>query len=769
MSGQPEIFQQSMQNGHSAAWDGSWEQAASHYQQAMEESPHNPLALTSLGLALFELSRYDEALVCYSRAATISPEDPLPFEKIAQISEILGKLDYVTKASLQAEALYSRRGEAEKAIENLTRVTRVDAENLTAHARLAMLYERQGLKPQAVQEYIAIASLLQSQGQADKAVQAVSHALQILPESGEAQRALTSLQESKPLPKPIRTSRGYSPLKVPVNSPATEKQSGENTHLDPISEARQKALATLAELVFDQPVTLPGSRRDLQAIMVGFPGISREKRSDPTKIWQHLNLAVDLQTNNQEGPAAEELEKAIEAGLEHAAAFFDLGLIRMEEGRLETGLRNLQHAVKHADFALGARLLLAQAFRKMERLDEAALEYLEALKLADSLIVEPEEADELTQLYEPVIEAESKRIDRAHKEKVCDTVHDLLYQVDWRERVIKARKELPVDGDAPPMPLGEIVSDSRASQVIESINAINRLARAGLYRSAMEEAFSALQHAPAYLPLHVQIGELLMQQNHLREATDKFAVVAQTYNARGDLKRAIQMLRRVTRVAPMDLVARNQLVHLLTERGHVEEAIQGYLEMAEVYYNLADLTRARQTYQQALDLAQRSRCEQSLLIHILYQMADIDMQSLDWREALHHFDQIRRLQPEDQHAREALVELNIRLGKRVEAERELTDFVRVLENTTGLERVVEALESLSIEYPDQLFLRKHLAEAYQRNGRRARAAEVYTSLLDSHLKAGEQQEARKVLENLLVLDPKNKERYLELSRQLDTQ
>src|SRR3990172_9030226 len=125
MSGQPEIFQQSMQNGHSAAWDGSWEQAASHYQQAMEESPHNPLALTSLGLALFELSRYDEALVCYSRAATISPEDPLPFEKIAQISEILGKLDYVTKAGLQAEALYSRRGEAEKAIENLTRVTRV--------------------------------------------------------------------------------------------------------------------------------------------------------------------------------------------------------------------------------------------------------------------------------------------------------------------------------------------------------------------------------------------------------------------------------------------------------------------------------------------------------------------------------------------------------------------------------------------------------------------------------------------------------------------
>jgi pentatricopeptide repeat protein len=263
------------------------------------------------------------------------------------------------------------------------------------------------------------------------------------------------------------------------------------------------------------------------------------------------------------------------------------------------------------------------------------------------------------------------------------------------------------------------------------------------------------------------MGELLMQQNHLREATDKFAVVAKAYNARGDLKRAIQMLRRVTRVAPMDLVARNQLVQLLIDRGQVEEAIQGFLEMAEVYYNLADLARARQTYQQALDLAQRSRCEQSLLIHILNQMADIDLQSLDWRSALIHFDQIRQLKPDDQQAREAIVELNIRLGNQGEAEKELMEYIEVLEESASLEKVGEVLESLSIEYPDQLFLRKHLAQAYQRIGRRSRAAEVYNGLLESYIQAGNVPEARYVLENLLSIDPKNRDRYLELTRQLD--
>jgi tetratricopeptide (TPR) repeat protein len=122
MSERQEVFQQALQNGHSAAWEGDWEQAAGYYRQAAEISPQNYLALTSLGLALFELLRFDEALVCYSRAATISPDDPLPYEKIAQISEIQGRSDYVSKAGLQAESLYARRGETEKVIENLTRI-----------------------------------------------------------------------------------------------------------------------------------------------------------------------------------------------------------------------------------------------------------------------------------------------------------------------------------------------------------------------------------------------------------------------------------------------------------------------------------------------------------------------------------------------------------------------------------------------------------------------------------------------------------------------
>ena len=51
-----------MNQGHSAAWDQLWDQAASFYRMALEEFPNHPQALTSLGLALYEMANYQEAL-----------------------------------------------------------------------------------------------------------------------------------------------------------------------------------------------------------------------------------------------------------------------------------------------------------------------------------------------------------------------------------------------------------------------------------------------------------------------------------------------------------------------------------------------------------------------------------------------------------------------------------------------------------------------------------------------------------------------------------
>ena len=70
-------LKKAMSQGHSAAWDMDWEQAAAYYGQAVDEFPENQQALASLGGALLELKRYKEALPYYQKAAKMAPDDPI--------------------------------------------------------------------------------------------------------------------------------------------------------------------------------------------------------------------------------------------------------------------------------------------------------------------------------------------------------------------------------------------------------------------------------------------------------------------------------------------------------------------------------------------------------------------------------------------------------------------------------------------------------------------------------------------------------------------
>jgi Flp pilus assembly protein TadD len=62
MPGREDIFHKVMNEGHSAAWDQEWGKAISAYRKALQEFPDHPKALNSLGLALYQMGQFDEAL-----------------------------------------------------------------------------------------------------------------------------------------------------------------------------------------------------------------------------------------------------------------------------------------------------------------------------------------------------------------------------------------------------------------------------------------------------------------------------------------------------------------------------------------------------------------------------------------------------------------------------------------------------------------------------------------------------------------------------------
>jgi Flp pilus assembly protein TadD len=118
-----EAFQKALSEGHSAAWDQDWAKAEECFRRALQESPNQPKALNSLGLALYQLGKFEESLATYVRASRLTPEDPLPLEKIAQLSERLGDINVALDASMKAAESFLRQQEIDKAIENWNRVT----------------------------------------------------------------------------------------------------------------------------------------------------------------------------------------------------------------------------------------------------------------------------------------------------------------------------------------------------------------------------------------------------------------------------------------------------------------------------------------------------------------------------------------------------------------------------------------------------------------------------------------------------------------------
>jgi tetratricopeptide (TPR) repeat protein len=768
MSGNQEEFQKAINLGHSAAWDQMWDRAASFYRQALEEFPDNPTALANLGLALFEMKDYDNALRIYSRAARISPQDPAPFEKIGKITERMGRISESVQAYIQAADLFLKIRDVEKSIENWIQVLRLH-ESLIARTRLAMIYDRIGRKMEAVTEFLAAASLMQRAGDPTKALQAAEYALQLIPENIDTQQAVIMVRNGQPLPRPNRPRGGTGPTRM-SEVRQLELVGPELAGPDPISEARQKALVELAGLLFDQAEDTgtddnQPSRHGLDSLTRG-AGSASLAQSERTRIQLHLGQAIDSQTKGEDAQAVEELDRTIEAGLRHPAALFSLGLL-IHQKDPQKGLRNLQEAVKHPDYALASYLLIGKIRYDAGGFLEAAVAYLQALRLADSETVEPNYADELRQLYEPIIETQTEHSDPEALKSLCESIHNQILRKDWRRYMKMARQQLPLQpSGTPPLPLAEMLLESNSAQVVEMLAHVRNLTKEGKLNSAMEEAFHALQYAPTYLPLHIQIAELLVKDGRAQDAVTKLLIVSDLYTIRGEAAQAIRLFNRIIEMAPMDLNVRNRMINLLLVQGKTESAIQQYINLAEIYYQLAELDNARQTYTTTLRVAQQSRANRTVLVQIMYKMADIDMQRLDLRNALRIYEQIRTLEPEDIHSRARLVDINFRMSQAAAALNEMDGFLAMLENNNKHGAAIEFLQEVLVDQPERIDVRKRMAEVYRHAGKIQEAVRQWETISNQLMNRGDHKGAIAALQSILSVNPPNAAEYQQRLTQL---
>jgi len=778
MTGRQDLFDESMRLGHSAAWDLQWARAIEFYRKALAEFPDHATALTSLALALLETGELKESFATYRHAARMSPGDPIPIEKMADLQERFGQLKEAIELRDKASDLYIRQRDVDKALDNWNHIARIQPENLATRSRLALTYERLGRPKEAVAEYLAVASVLQKLGRTERAIESAQRALTLIPGEPDAASALRILREGKPLPRPVQPRGATAPLRMaqvkefikaeeaaPGSTPGEEPADA----ADPEVAAQRQALTILAGMLFDEPNDPTGklSTPGMSVLTKGEKGPDGQPTGRP-QAYRYLGQAIDQQTRGHAMQAAKDLARAIDSGLDHPAAHYNLGLLYRELGDQEGARKHLMAALGHPELALGANLALGRMARMKGDLPEASRFLLQALRKADSMSVDESQSSQLNQLYD-TIQASQNVGDTAALSAIVENTLNFLSGPEWLKRLRQARQQLTGQRHGTSVvPIAEMLAVGGTDRVIQAMTRIDELAAQGFLASAMEEAMLALQSAPTYLALHQRMAEIMLKGGKVQAAMDKLRVIAETYIIRGDGAQAVEIYTTILTHSPVDIPIRLRLIDLLSQQDRLDQAVHEYMELSELYKQMAEIDEARKTLAEALRLAQRSTVDRRRSVEILHLMGDIDLSRLDWRRSLRVYEQLRTIDPSDDKARRNVIDLNLRLGQEEQAAKELDSYLELLVQAGRSQDALDLLEEMAREHPGKQALHTRLADAYRAAGRKMDAIAQYDALGEIQLDAGQAEAAARTIQTILSMDPPDIEGYRELLRNLES-
>ncbi|MCD4752475.1 MAG: hypothetical protein K8R40_05350, partial [Anaerolineaceae bacterium] len=519
----------------------------------------------------------------------------------------------------------------------------------------------------------------------------------------------------------------------------------------PVEYFRQQSLIYLASLLFESPNAL--------TMKSGSSGaMSEEKKSDVSIM---LNKSVNALTNNQQKEALTALKSLVKDGVYENAIFYNLGIM-LGEHQPKQAIGYLEHCVRKEDYALGAYLILGKIFLTrggLNNLRRAATFYIRALGIADLFTVDSSKHNILRESYVPVLDEPQQIQTEKELVNICDTIESQINRKDWINYMSRIRMQLPDTDPKHPAPLSDLLLKTSNGQVLEIIANIQTLVSEEKYNSAMEEAFYALRFAPNYLPLHIEIAQLLSMKGDWHLAVKKYLLVSQLYLLRGELNRGTSILEEVLRLSPMDHAVRARLIELLINQERIPEAMEQYMKLAANYEISANFDQMRKVYFDALRLASQSENSREWSLRILYLIADIDMKRMDWHRAQRVYEQIRTIDPEDGKARQELIGVYFRLGQDQSADQEVDHYLSLMRQTKKLGKGIGFIKSLIESWPKKYNLHRKLAETLAKTNHKEEALDQLNTIASAYLDEGKTEKTIEILQRMMALDPEHAGEY----------
>lgn len=764
MTEKPAGYEEALRQGHSYSWDQRWPEAISEFQKAVDQASTEPAPYAGLGMAYFELGDLEKALENYKMAARYSRGDMIYLKHVADVQERLGQIGEAGQTYMAIGEIQLRRKKLDEAVGHWLRAVRLEPNLVGAHQRLATVYQRQGLMRNAIREYLAIARIYNMRGEKEKAIQVCRAALKLDPRNADVLTAVELIQqgeefffdEEEVLP-PSREEQTESVTdKVQRMAEILEAEQAEMRAVQdrrgggtPGQLALQVAREQLAKEIFEED-------EDEESFFDSGKSMSKLERD------ALISQALDFQTRDMVDEAVSCYERAIEGGATSTAAHYCLGYLYQERGQQNEAIRELQIAMADPAYQMACHFTIGQCYKELGETDKAVDHLVEVLRSIDLSVAGPGQNGRVNELYNHFVTGLVSEGEPERSANFIDAVIEFLDRKKWESHVQAAREKLDsLSAGGRFIILGDMLTAGSA-QVLESLALSQEYARRAQFDTAVEEAYWAIQLSPNYLPGHLQLAELMAQQDRMEIAVEKYVTIGRTFQIRGDINGAVDTYERAIELSPLDLQTREQLIDLLTKSGQKDRAVEHYLAMGDTYYNLAQVDEARATYVKALRLTSDGTSDQELRTRLLKLIADIDMQRLDWRRALAAMSELSASNPDNEEMSLSLIDLLYKVDRPDSALQEVDRlFVQLVRSGRGT-RIEGILEELIEQHTTDVGLIERLTRLYAQQGRRQEAINLLDQLGEAQLDAGNTQAAIGTIEKILELNPPNVASYNQL-------
>lgn len=753
MAGDQKKFQVAMARAEQLSEQKQWAEASKAYRFALAEFPNNEAAIIGFGRASLFSGQQEFALRAFQQVLKINPMNQQALAYIGDIQEQSGQAEAAAETYLRLGNMSASKFDFEVAIDHWSHAVELVPNKIEAHRKLIEGFTQQEQPRLAARQLLALAAVHQQQNNPDSAMGLIQEAEALVSDDPGIAAAKQSLQSGAPIqpeaisetpPEPTSETDffdSFLEMDAFEEDPfaVEEFTAQEAPRKGLVGAAQEKALADLANVVFDDNGTPQNTMLIIQAI--------------------------DLQGKGKLSEAANNYHQVMQAGMQHSALYFNLGLLWKELGQLNQALEMLNVAAQDSQYNLSARFALGEIYHAAGKLDSALKHFVEVVKAVDLRTVTGHAAQEIIRRYDGLVNDYLAQGDVERINTFILTLENFFKHPAWEKKAFEARQLMDgISEDNNTMSLAEYLEAPQTEVVISAMALTNQYLNRNMLMTASEESLRAIQNAPMYLPLHMRLADILLKQGRTDEAIAKYLYIAKVHQTRATPELSVDIYQKVLDLAPMDVKVRASLIDIYISLGSVEQALEQYLILADSYYQLAQVDKSLEKYNEALRLANKAGAN-NWKINILGRVGDICTQRFDWAGATRAYEEMNKLKPNDERIQRRLIDFYYKQNRIKEAITTLDNLLDFYQRQQPL-KTVELLKDLSANNPDDLTLRQRLAIAYAQNGMTQEAIAEYDALGEMQLENGLRNEAIQTIQAILNLGPEDPEGYRRLLAQL---